>query len=167
MMDDCNVFFFEQIFVCVVEFVWCEVEMFDCCDYCVWFDLWDWFGYYVVLIDFDMIDFVVMLNYVFDDQDMCEKCVQWMVFGYLVLVIDVVCMVCIVLCFMLESGSVDIVELKLVQVVVVYKCGVVMLFVVDVMYKLYVDGDGEMWIVEKVVCLIDLIEVLSVIGFLL
>ncbi|SDV46983.1 aromatic-ring-hydroxylating dioxygenase subunit beta [Chitinasiproducens palmae] len=155
-------------FAAAIELIWQEAELLDRKDYRTWLTLWTEDGHYVVPIEPDTTDFAASLNYVYDDHVMRKLRADRMLSGFSASASDSARTVRTVSRFVEQTRGDEggIIEIRSSQVVVACKRATTTLFAADVTHRIAFT-DGQPKIVDKVIRLIDSLEALNSIGFLL
>jgi 3-phenylpropionate/cinnamic acid dioxygenase small subunit len=167
MMSDMDLLTGKPALATAMQLIWREAELLDQKDYQGWLTLWSDAGHYVVPIDPATTDFAASLNYVFDDHVMRGLRVERMSGGYSASASDAARTVRTVSRFMeADSSTAELIEVRSAQIIVACKRGTTTLFAADLTHRIAVEN-GTPRIVDKIVRLIDSVEALNAIGFLL
>lgn len=149
-----------------IEFIWREAELLDRKDYARWSQIWTEDGIYVVPIDAEDDDFAAHLNYAYDDARMRELRIERLTSGYSPSAVDAAKTVRTVSRFSVVELAGDRVEVNSAQVLYAYKRGVATPFIADLNHRIrFVDGQPRLE--RKVIRLINSLDALNALGFLL
>lgn len=149
-----------------IEFIWREAELLDRKDYAQWSQVWTEDGIYVVPIDAEDDDFAAHLNYAYDDARMRELRIERLTSGYSPSAVDAAKTVRTVSRFSVVELAGDRVEVNSAQVLYAYKRGVATPFIADLNHRIrFIDGQPRLE--RKVIRLINSLDALNALGFLL
>jgi len=165
-MSQENISLFGPTVARAVELIWKEAELLDRKDYAEWLRLWNAEGIYVIPIDPKTTDFYATLNYALDDQEMRKKRVERLMSTSSPSVSNAAKTIRTVSRFNVVRDSDGIVELRSAQIVVAYRQGQASLFAAELEHRIDVSG-GDALILQKIVRLIDSLDSLAAISFLL
>ncbi|ALS66630.1 MULTISPECIES: aromatic-ring-hydroxylating dioxygenase subunit beta [Pandoraea] len=149
-----------------IELVWKEAELLDRKEYAEWLRLWNAEGIYVIPIDPATSDFYATLNYALDDHEMRKKRVERLMSTSSPSVSNAAKTIRTVSRFNVVRDSDGIVDLRSAQIVVAYRQGNASLFAAEVEHRIDVSTQDAR-LVQKIVRLVDSLDSLAAISFLL
>ena len=149
-----------------MAFAWLEADLLDSASYAEWLALWTPDARYVVPIDPGATDFENTLNYAYDDAAMRQKRVDRLVSGQSVSASPVARTVRLVSRFRILEARPGGCTLRCAQMLTEFRRGRERTYSADLTYRLVRGPDGLL-IEEKVVRLINSMESLTGIGYIL
>ncbi|SMG56232.1 aromatic-ring-hydroxylating dioxygenase subunit beta [Paraburkholderia susongensis] len=154
-----------HLLAAAAELIWREARLLDDKAYTEWLTLWGNEGFYTVPIDPKTTDFAATLNYIYDNAKMRRLRVERMSGGHSAAASVAARTVRTVSRFTLEAVEETVVTVRSAQVIVACKRGVNTVFATDLTHRL--DLGAQPRILDKTARLVNSVDVLDAIGFLL
>lgn len=150
-----------------IAFIWHEADLLDRKDYAAWGKLWDAQGRYIIPIDPDSTDHASQLNYAYDDARMRQLRIERFASGHSMSAADAASTVRTVSRFTVDAVEGDVLQIRSAQMLAAYKRGVMTTFAANLTHRVRLGADGGAVLEQKVVRLINSVDTLNAIGFLL